>query len=63
MGWLKKLLGREVGHDEWLAAHPGKQSTKSGPPMVSEEDERATRSRMETEMAQQRETREGLNRD
>lgn len=58
MGWLKKLLRREGGHDKWLAAHPGKESSKSGPPSISAEDEERTRSHMEREMDEQRSKRQ-----
>jgi hypothetical protein len=57
MGWLKKLLGREETHEEWLAKHPGKESTKSAPPMKDEAQEAATRARMEGEMDAARERR------
>lgn len=50
MGWLKKLLGKDESHDKWLAAHPGKESTKSLPPSVDEEERARVRSHMEEEM-------------
>lgn len=58
MGWLKRLLRREGDHDKWLAAHPGKESSKGAPPIVSAEDERLTRARMEGEMDAQRAQRD-----
>lgn len=58
MRWLKKLLGRQETHEEWLEAHPGKQSNKSAPPSISAEDERGMRDRMEAELAEQRAKRE-----
>ncbi|MEX0782886.1 MAG: hypothetical protein WD557_09565 [Dehalococcoidia bacterium] len=58
MGWLKKLLGREETHEEWLAKHPGKESSKSAPPMVDEEQEASTRARMEGEMDAARDRRD-----
>jgi len=58
MGWLKKVIGREHDHAKWLPAHPGKESSKSAPPIVSAEDESQTRSRMESEMDEQRSKRQ-----
>ena len=58
MSWLKKLLGREQSHEEWLAEHPGKGAPKSMPPAVSDEEEKATRSRMENELDAQRTKRQ-----
>jgi hypothetical protein len=57
MGWLKKLLRREETHEEWLAKHPGQESTKSVPRAVDEAEEAATRARMEGEMDSARERR------
>ncbi len=57
MRWLKNALGRERDHAKWLAAHPGKESSKSAPPIVSAEEERDTRARMEHEMDEQRAAR------
>lgn len=51
MGFLKKLLGKEKSHEEWLAAHPGKHSTSAPPPEASKEEAAATRARMEGELA------------
>ncbi len=48
-------MGREETHEEWLAKHPGKESTKSAPMAVDEEQEAATRARMEGEMDDARE--------
>ena len=59
MGWLKKLLGKEQTHEEWLAAHPDKASMKtSGDPIVSEEEAQRVRSTMEDEMATAQRKRE-----
>lgn len=58
MGWLKKLLGRQETHEEWLEAHPGKHSNKSAPPSISAEDEKGMRDRMEAELDAQRAKRE-----
>jgi len=58
MSWLKKLLGREQSHEDWLAEHPGKGAPTSMPPAVSDEEEKATRSRMENELDAQRTKRE-----
>lgn len=58
MGWLKKLLGREETHEQWLEKHPGKSSAKTVPPASDPEADAATRARMEGEMAEAREKRE-----
>jgi hypothetical protein len=58
MGWLKTLLRREQVHDTWLAQHPGKESVNAPPPGISEEEERRTRARMESEMEAQRSQRQ-----
>jgi len=50
MSWLKKLLPRRDSHEEWLAKHPGKDSTVSLPIINSEAEQQATRKRMEDEM-------------
>ncbi|MBA4179033.1 MAG: hypothetical protein C0506_00435 [Anaerolinea sp.] len=57
MGWLKKLLGKEESREEWLAAHPGKESKKSEAPPVDLEQEARTRATMEGEMDAAREKR------
>lgn len=57
MGWLKKLLGKEQTHEQWLAAHPGKESTKSAPPAVDHEEQARIRANMEAEMDASREKR------
>jgi len=54
MGWFKKLIHRQDTHEEWLAKHPGKESSKSLPPVSSDDEQQATRSRMEGEMDTQR---------
>lgn len=58
MSWVKKLLGRDQSHEEWLAEHPGKGAPKAMPPAVSAEEEQATRGRMERELDEQRSKRE-----
>ncbi len=58
MGWLKRVLGREHDHAKWLATHPGKESSKSAPPIVSAEEEGRTRAHMEHEMDDQRSKRQ-----
>ncbi len=58
MGWFKKLIGREKTHEEWLSAHPGKESSKGAPPSISSQDEARMRSTMEQEMEAQRQKRE-----
>ena len=59
MGWLKKLLGKEKTHDEWLATHPGKESKKSEAPPLDLEQEARTRAAMEGEMNSARQKRDG----
>ena len=58
MGILDKLLRRNGDHDQWLAKHPGKSSVNVDAPGISATEEAATRSRMETEMDEQRTRRE-----
>ena len=56
MGILDKLLRRDkvADHKKWLEKHPGKgEMHMSGDPIVSDEEQAATRSRMEAEMAEQ----------
>ena len=58
MTLLQKLFGRKQTHEEWLAAHPGKESTKA-PPMTIDEDERQRmRVQREGELDQQRDARQ-----
>jgi hypothetical protein len=56
MGWLKR--DREADHQKWLAAHPGKEATKSAPPMVTDEEKDRIRARMEQELEDQRSKRQ-----
>lgn len=58
MGWLKKLLGKEETREEWLAAHPGKESKKSEAPPIDLEQEARTRATMEGELNSAREKRD-----
>ncbi|MFN0146930.1 MAG: hypothetical protein ACKVT1_10485 [Dehalococcoidia bacterium] len=53
MGWLKKLVGKEETHEEWLVKHPGKGAMKTVEAAVSDEEQAAMRSRMEQEMRDQ----------
>ena len=53
MGWLKKVLGKEQSHDDWLAAHPGKGSMAAPPAGVSPDEQAAMRGRMEKELRDQ----------
>ena len=57
MGWLKKLMGKEQSHEEWLAAHPGKESAKSAPVAVDLEEQARIRKSMEAEMTTDRDKR------
>jgi hypothetical protein len=58
MSWLQKVLRREGDHDKWLAAHPGKEATKSAPPERSAEEEARVRATMEAEMESSRSKRQ-----
>lgn len=58
MGGLKKLFGKEEAHEEWLARHPSKDSTKSAPPAIDLDQEARTRARMEGELDAARERRD-----
>ncbi|MGE3075964.1 MAG: hypothetical protein AB7N24_08765 [Dehalococcoidia bacterium] len=58
MGILDKLLRRKPSHEQWLEDHPGKGRVTMDAPAISAADEAATRSRMETELSEQRNKRE-----
>ena len=58
MGILDKLLRRNTNHEQWLEDHPGKGKVTMDAPAISEADEAATRSRMESELSEQRTKRE-----
>jgi hypothetical protein len=58
MGFLKRLLGREKDHEQWLAEHPGKESKKAEPLAVDEDEQARARSHMEQELTEAREKRE-----
>ncbi len=57
MGWLKKLLGREKSHDQWLAEHPGKGSDKHVEAEVDHDERARIRATMENDLAEKREQR------
>ncbi len=57
MGWLKKMLGREKTHDQWLAEHPGKSSDKHIEDKVDEGERDRIRAAMEDDLAEKREQR------
>jgi hypothetical protein len=58
MGLLKKLLGRERTHEQWLEAHPDKGAPKTGSVAFSTEEKARTRATMEEGMKAQREKRQ-----
>lgn len=58
MGILDKLLRRKPDHDAWLAANPGKGKATVDAPDISADESAAMRSRMESELAEQRSKRE-----
>ena len=55
MGILDKLLrrNREDEHAKWVEAHPGKGKMPTAEPIVSQDEQDATRARMEAEVAAQ----------
>jgi hypothetical protein len=55
---LSKLFRRGDNHEEWLVKHPGKESVSVDAPSISATDEAATRSRMESELNEQRTRRD-----
>jgi hypothetical protein len=57
MGFLRRLLGRERDHDKWLADHPGKDSKKSAPLAVDEEEQARVREHMEQDLQEARDER------
>ena len=60
MSLLDKVLRRDPdrAHRDWLAAHPGKESTNSPPPEVDLVEQQRMRSQMEGELDAQRATRD-----
>jgi hypothetical protein len=58
MTFLQRLFRRKPTHAEWLAAHPGKESTKAASPSIDAEEQQRMRTQMEGELDQQRATRE-----
>lgn len=58
MRWLKKLLGKQQSHEDWLAEHPGKDSAKHEPPPVDHEQEARSRAKMEGELDDARKLRD-----
>lgn len=58
MGILQRLMGRKPNHEEWLATHPGKESTKAPPPSIDVNEQDRMRTQMEGEMNEQRSRRE-----
>lgn len=55
MGILDKLFRRdkEADHERWLEKNPGKGKMTMSEPIVSDEEQAATRTRMEAEVAKQ----------
>jgi hypothetical protein len=58
MGWLKRILGREKSHEEWLADHPGKSSDKHVEAEVDQDEQARIRASMEEDLAGQRAQRD-----
>jgi hypothetical protein len=58
MSFLQRLFRRKPSHEEWLAAHPGKGSSKAPPPLVDAAEEQRVRSQMEGELDEQRARRD-----
>jgi hypothetical protein len=50
MSILDKILRRRGSHEEWLANHPGKETTKNVPPPAAEGAADRMRASMEAEM-------------
>lgn len=49
--WLDKLLGRKKkSHEQWLEENPGKYSSNTPPPAISEDESARMRSQMEGEL-------------
>lgn len=55
MGILDKLFRRDKAaeHEKWLENNPGKGKMAMSEPIVSDDEQAATRARMEAEMAEQ----------
>lgn len=57
MKLFKKILSRQESDQQELASHSGESEAKEVKPLISEEEEQATRARMEEELAAQRRER------
>lgn len=56
---IKKLLGKEKSHEQWLEENPNKGTRTTGAPgVVSPEEEARVRSQMEGELDAQRTKRD-----
>ncbi len=58
MTFLQRLFHRKPSHEEWLAAHPGKGTTKAPPASIGEAEQQRMRAQMEGELDQQRARRD-----
>lgn len=54
---IKKLLGMEKSHEQWLEEHPGKSSEKYVEAEVDHDEQDRIRDTMEKDLAQKREER------
>lgn len=57
MRWLKRLLGREKSHEQWLAENPGKSSDRYVEAEVDHDERDRIRASMEDDLAEKREQR------
>ena len=56
---IKKLLGKEKSHEQWLEENPSKHTTTTGAPaLVTPEEEARVREKMEGELTDQRTKRD-----
>ena len=58
MGILDKLLRRKPDHEAWLKANPGKRKVTMDAPDISAAESASMRSRMESELDEQRNKRD-----
>lgn len=55
--WLKRLLGREKSHEQWLEENPGKSSEKYVEVEVDQDERDRVREHMEGDLQEQRQKR------
>ncbi len=57
MAFFNRVLRRKTSHEDWLAAHPGKNVTYEAQAAVSTDEQARMRAQMEQEMEADRDKR------